>query len=208
MLLVSGTTKTMARIAATGPTRLGHLLTPKNRNAIAPILATGLPWAIDNGAFAGFNAHAFMQLLKRAENQPRLLWVAAPDVVGDAVKTLRSFAHWSPGIERMGFKVAFVGQDGAEDLLIPWGNFDCWFIGGSTEWKLSDASRDLCREAKRLGKQIHMGRVNSLRRMRRAQLFGCDTVDGSSASMFGDQNIEKFLKWLKWCDEQSILPLL
>ena len=208
MLLVSGTTRTMANLAEQGASRLGHLVTPRSRDKLETILATGLPWAIDNGAYRGFNSTAFTRLLQKAEGKPRLLFVACPDVVGDSAATMQSFLDWSPALHRMNLPVAFVGQDGVEDRDdVPWGEFSTLFVGGSTDWKLSDAARDLCHEAKRRGKWIHMGRVNSLRRMKRAQLFGCDSIDGSSASMFGDTHIPKYLRWLEWLDRQAIMWL-
>ena len=45
--------------------------------------------------------------------------------------------------------------------------------------------RDACREARRRGKWVHMGRVNGLRRLRIALDFGVDTVDGTSLTRPG-----------------------
>lgn len=195
-LMVSGSMASVARMT-TYREHLGVLLTPKNRNSVKAVLATGLPWAIDNGAYSGFNAHAFVRLCLKAEGRPRLLWVACPDVVGDAARTLVDFCRWQPALRLLNLPVALVGQDGLEDLHVPWDLFTCLFLGGSTEWKLSHAAWDLAREAKRRGKLVHMGRVNSLRRMRIAQVFGCDSIDGSSASMFGDKYIHKYCRWIK-----------
>lgn len=61
--------------------------------------------------------------------------------------------------------VAFLG--GTIGNLLPaighW--FDVLFLGGSTAWKLGSAARRLTTEAKARGKQVHMGRVNSLKRL-------------------------------------------
>lgn len=194
-LLVSGSTASLRR-ALVYRDYLGILTTPKAGNSIDAILETGLPWAIDNGAYSGFNATAFTKLLLKAEGQTRLLWVACPDVVGDAAATLVQFERWQPAIRRLHMPVALVGQDGLEDLDVPWDEFECLFLGGSTEWKLSSEAWDLCREAKRRGKLVHMGRVNSLRRMRIAQVFGCDSIDGTSVSRYGDTYIRMYCKWI------------
>lgn len=167
-LLVSGSTASVARMQKHRD-RLGILLTPRNRNSVDAVLGTGLPWACDNGAFSGFAPQSFWRLCERAAGQPRLLWFACPDVVGDAVQTLQWFAEWSPAMHRIGLPVALVAQDGLECRDVPWSEFTCLFIGGSTAWKLSHAAWDLASEAKRRGKLVHMGRVNSLRRMRVAQ---------------------------------------
>jgi hypothetical protein len=77
--------------------------------------------------------------------------------------------------------VGFVAQDGCEHGLVPpWWSFDALFLGGSTAWKLGPDARALAGRAKQRGKWLHMGRVNSLRRLRYAQAIGCDSVDGSS----------------------------
>ena len=62
---------------------------------------------------------------------------------------------------------------------MPWDDFDALFIGGTTDWKLGDGAAQLVREAKRRGKWVHMGRVNSLRRMIYAESIGCDSADGT-----------------------------
>lgn len=196
ILLVSGCTRTMARLAPLWPRRLGHMLTPGNRNRTHALLATGLPWCADNGAFAGLDEAAFRRMLERIIGLPRCLFVVCPDAVGDAARTLEMFRSWRGEVAASGQPVAFVGQDGAESLEVPWGELDAWFVGGSTEWKLSAASAGLCREAKARGKWVHMGRVNSLRRMRAAHAMGCDSIDGTSASMFGDRYVEKYCRWI------------
>lgn len=203
MLLVSGSTRTVQGLANRWPTRLGHLLTPNNGNSVTSLLSTGLAWAVDNGAFSGFDPVRFRRLLRRVDRLPRCLFVVCPDVVADAAQTLRLFGQWRDEVAATGQPVALVGQDGVEALDIPWGEFDAWFIGGSTRWKLSTASADLALEAKARGKWAHMGRVNSLRRMVAAHDMGCDSIDGSSASMFGDKYIHTYCRWLEAIESQG-----
>lgn len=196
ILLVSGSTRTVARLATVWPASLGHMLTPANRNSPEALLATGLPWCADNGCFGGLDEAAYRRMLRRVAGLPRCLFVVVPDVVADARGTLALWRRWRDEVALAGHPLAFVGQDGAEDLEVPWPEMGAWFVGGSTRWKLSAASEDLCREASRQGKWVHMGRVNSLRRMRDAHAMGCDSIDGSSASMFGDKYIHKYCQWL------------
>lgn len=204
-VFVSGTTATVRVLAEFWPDHLGLMRTPGNRNSIASAVATGLPWVIDNGAFSGFNADGFRNLLRRAAGKPGLLWVVCPDVVGDAGGTLAMFDVWQPELVDAGVPVAFVGQDGQEDLPVPWDRFDALFIGGSTKWKLSEAAGELGREAKRREKWLHMGRVNSRRRLQSAYDMGCDSVDGSSLSMFGDKYIHKFCAWVRQIEQQPTI---
>jgi hypothetical protein len=95
-----------------------------------------------------------------------------------------------------GLPVALVAQDGLENLHIPWCSFDALFLGGSTAWKLGPAARDLTRQAKGRRKHVHMGRVNSLDRLRYAAAIGCDSADGTYVAHGPDVNLPKLLRWL------------
>ena len=171
-------------------------------------------WAADNGAFTrapgGFSAERFRTMLARPmlqDHAASCLFVVAPDelvvlpdgtVVGDAMGTLMKFHDWAVEIRAAGFPVALVAQNGLEKLLhcVPWGMVDCLFIGGNTEWKLSDEARCCIVEAKRRGKLVHMGRVNSFGRLARASEMLCDTADGTFL-MFGPKtNLPRLLGWL------------
>ncbi len=205
-VLVSGTTRTVAKLAAKWPDHLGVLLAPHNRNSMKAIAELGLPWAMDNGAFSGFDAERFSACCIRASYAPTPpLWVVCPDVVADAKATMELFSRWCGFLMQLGLPVAFVGQDGQEDLPIQWYYFSCLFLGGSTAWKESNAAADLAREAKARGKLVHMGRVNSFRRLAYAQEIGCDSVDGSSMSMFGDAHVDKFCRWVRRLEGQKRL---
>ncbi len=197
LLLVSGATKTVRQYQSSP--YLGHLLTPSNGNRVESLLETGLPWAADNGAFAGFNEQWFLRMLDRIEDREGCLFVAAPDVVADAKATLDLFGGWRRKIAARGLPVALVAQDGLESLKVPWGRFDALFLGGSTGWKLGEHAEALCREAKARGKWLHMGRVNTRQRIRLAASWGCDSVDGSGFSRWPDARIPKGLRWIEEC---------
>ncbi len=207
-LLVSGSSKTVRRLSNDWPDHLGHLLTPNAGNRVETMLKTGLPWAADNGAFNGFDAERFTAFLGRIAFKPRCLFVVVPDVVADCQATMRMFAKWAPIVRSItGQPIAFVGQDGAESAVLPWSGMDAWFVGGSTQWKLSQASIDLMREARERGKWVHVGRVNSLSRLTWAFDHGADSVDGSSMSKWGDKYIHRFCQWLRSLESQPCLKL-
>jgi hypothetical protein len=110
-------------------------------------------------------------------------------VYGDARRTAEEFEIWAAAVERRGLPVGLVAQDGLEEmtdwLARTWHRLDALFIGGSTEWKLGPAAAALASEAKRRGKWVHMGRVNTKRRVRYAASLGCiDSIDGT--------------KWVRW----------
>ena len=166
---------------------LGQLLTPLTGYA-----NHGGIYAIDNGAFSGFNENAFKQLLKRNENSmDKCLFVSCPDIVGSAQRTIELFNRrhlWIPD----GWKVALVAQDGVESCEIPWDELDAIFIGGGDPWKDSSAAHDVVRTAKILGKWVHVGRVNTHKRFSNFAKLGADSCDGSGASMY-DHMLESII---------------
>lgn len=213
-ILVSGSPAMVAALAPRWPDRLGHLLCPGNGNSLTAVLKTGLPYAIDNGAFRqrGFDADAFRRLVKRAAGQPGLLWVVCPDVPGDAAATLRLWGEWELELRAAGVPIAFVLQDGQECLDLP--EADCFFVGGTTAWKLSQAAGDVAAIARRRGKWLHCGRVNSLRRLRSSWSMGADSADGSGYSRFEavarrkgrrDMLLERHLAYLDELEGQPTL---
>jgi hypothetical protein len=180
---------------------VGRLVSPRSGNRIAP----GQVWAGDNDSFLAWDEPRFVKMLNRLDGTPACLFVAAPDVVGDARATLSRFDDWRWEIVGRGFPVALVGQDGAEDLDLPWDAFDAWFVGGSTAWKLSAIAADLSLEAKRRGKHVHVGRVNTQRRLQIAYGMGADSVDGTGWSRFPDKYLKRDLPFIRRLHAQRTL---
>jgi hypothetical protein len=196
LILMNGSMPSVHLYRGTIP--FGLLLTPLGGLGVATAFATDLPIAVDNAAFVGFDPIRFGGLLARIPDPPRCLWVACPDVVGDAEATLKMFDEWEPEIRSMGFRVALVGQDGLESVPLDrrnhyWDRCDAFFVGGTDAFKMPPDMRGgscvglaeyvpaaaLIREAKARGKWIHFGRVNSVRRINYCERLGCDSVDGS-----------------------------
>lgn len=179
--------------------------TPKQGNT--PIDA---PWCADNGCWGqGYPGDEawYGWLQANAYRAATCVFAVAPDVVGDAAATIARSLPWLPKIRELGYPAAFVAQDGLEDLDIPWDDFDVLFIGGTTEWKLSHHARDIVGAAKRRGMHVHMGRVNSLRRLRYADYIGCDSVDGTYIAFGPDENLPKVLGWLRDANHQIALEI-
>lgn len=140
-------------------------------------------FAIDNGAFAGFNPDPFLALVKREESARDLCrFVAVPDVVGSARRTLEVFNHWSRQLK--GWPLALVAQDGLENFPIEWWHINAIFIGGTTEWKLGRHAKETIRAAKAMGKWVHAGRVNTPGRYEYFEKLGVDSIDGSGLARF------------------------
>jgi len=154
----------------------GQLLTPLTNYA-----NWGGNFAIDNGGFTGFDPVKFKKVLtKNKSHSEKCFFVAMPDVVGNARRTLEIYRHrFDQGWVMSGYKTALVAQDGLEDLDIDWRSVDAIFIGGGDPWKDSKSSLDIVRTAKIMGKHVHIGRVNTPRRFIRFHDIGADTCDGS-----------------------------
>jgi hypothetical protein len=174
----------------------GALLTPQSGNKIPE----GVIYGIDNGCFnpkvsAKFNADSYLAWLDKRERET-CLFASAPDVIGDAAATLERSLPVLPRIRALGFKAALVAQDGLELLEIPWDAFDVLFIGGSTEWKVGAGAQKLCAEARARGKWVHIGRVNSLKRLARsAEYLEADSVDGTFLRFCPQVNLPRLRSW-------------
>lgn len=169
---------------------------------------TTTPWALDNGCFtnpAGFRLDAYLTWLRTNWPSRRsCLFVTAPDVVGDAQATILRALPVLARIRGEGFPAALVAQDGLEPGAVPWSDLDVLFLGGTTEWKLSHHAKVLAREALDRGKPVHMGRVNSLLRMRTAAMWGCASCDGTFLKIAPAINTPRMLRWLDTHREEPV----
>lgn len=157
-------------------------------------------WAADNGRFAApqlWNAGDWLEWAASMRRwRETCVFLVAPDVLRDAAATLELSLPYLPTIRQLGFKAAFVTQDGATDDLIPWDEIDCLFVGGSDDWKLSEPSYALINKAHRLGKWTHMGRVNSLRRLIACSVSSFDSADGTYVKYGPDRRLPELFDWL------------
>lgn len=154
-------------------------------------------FAADNGRFASPEKYTDNGFLLWLNRQPldRCLFAVAPDVLADHQATVDLSLPMLPRIRGAGVPVAFVAQDGAQPGDIPWNDFDALFVGGSSQWKFSADSIACMSEAKRRGKYLHIGRVNSYARCRAARGLGADSVDGTFLVFGPDINTPKMLGW-------------
>lgn len=117
--------------------------------------------------------------------------------IGDAVATWEQSRLIFPKIRALGLQVALVAQDGINEMAIDYDAFDALFIGGSDQFKLGHEGWVATQRAKRAGKWVHMGRVNSLKRTLYAAKIGCDSVDGTFIGRGPNVNLPKVLSWLE-----------
>jgi len=178
----------------------GYMLAPRAGRRIG--LVAEIPWAADNGCFSAvWDEGSWVTWLDDMKPvQPTCLFAVAPDVVGDADATRARWEQYHHIPLDLGYRVAFVAQDGQDQRTVPWNAASALFVGGvdcplcawrkarrqgakpqptCTCFKISEAAFDLAREAKRRGLWTHMGRVNSQRRVRAAYAGSYDSADGT-----------------------------
>lgn len=184
--------------------RLGFLKTPHMGNVIPP----GVVWAADSGRYSSpqlYSDEAYLRWLARHPVE-RALFATAPDVLADHAATVALSAPMFPQLRRLGYHPAFVAQDGWTEDGTPWDDFDWLFIGGTNTFKLGRGGEAI-RVALARGKQVHMGRVNSYKRLRLAAAMGCSSADGTMIAFGPDRRTAEVLGWLNKLITQPLLEL-
>lgn len=184
---------------------LGRLITPRHTSSIELTAEAGITWAADNDCFQGLDEKRYVAMLDRITGLAGCKFVTVPDVVGDAYETRVMFDVWAPELEARGLPVGYVLQDGSGEVGVPWDRIDALFIGGSTEYKLGPEAAEFAREAKRLGKWVHWGRVNTLKRIRYiAELGAVDSIDGSKWARWRKTYLDTGLRWVR--ESEALMP--
>lgn len=151
----------------------------------------------DNGCFS--NRWSFASWSRWVKSLPRSVrFVVCPDVVDLSGRetheaTLDRWRWFSPFIVDCGFVPAFVLQAGSSFESVP--ERVPLFVGGSTEWKLGPEARDIAERASSRGQWVHMGRVNSDKRLSYAASIGCSSADGTFLTFGPDANLPRLLRW-------------
>ena len=168
-------------------------------------------WAADIGMAYNADEQRYFDYLDRLPRTP--LFVVSPDAYPDPVESQRRGLEHAPMLRSLGFRVAVVAQSDSERLTWPWEDFDCLFIGGTRlargkdEWKESEAAAGLAKAARNHGLQVHMGRVNSMRRLFRARQMGCTSCDGTFVKHGGDFNAMRLDRMLRNVNAKQPLPI-
>lgn len=153
----------------------------------------GFRYALDNGAWMSFqrgepfDAAAFERATARLG--PDADWIVVPDIVMGGLASLRFSRLWLNRLRRRrnlhGKTFLIAVQNGMElrhvrHLIGPRVGI---FVGGDTRWKLATMAM-WTRLAHERGAICHVGRVNSVRRIRLCAAAGVDSFDGSGVSRF------------------------
>jgi len=166
-----------------GRVGIGLMLTPASGVRVATARLAPC-WAADNGCFAQgarFDLAAYLAWL--AAMLPVVgtcLFASAPDVLGDAGATWARSRPVLPELRALGYPAALVAQDGWDGRAVDWDAFDVLFIGGTDAFKLAPAGSAAIAEGKARGRWVHVGRVNSWRRLAAMTAAGADSSDGTT----------------------------
>lgn len=97
------------------------VMTRASDGRVAHGVREGRWFAVDNEAFTrGVDETRFLNFLEQfAPYVAQCLFVVVPDVVADSAATLALFEYWQPRLKALEFPVAFVLQDGQEELEWP-----------------------------------------------------------------------------------------
>lgn len=169
----------------------------------AGVLRTeGFRYALDNGAWSAFQQGtpfaemAFGKALDLlGENAD---WVVLPDIVAGGMASLEFSLRWLERLQPFPQKLLIAVQDGMcphddREFLSPAVGI---FVGGSTDWKLVTleswsvlARRRCC--------YLHVGRVNSARRIALCAAAAASSFDGTSATRFAESlpNLDRALDY-------------
>lgn len=149
----------------------------------------GMRYAIDNGAWAAhcsgqpWNPDAFLRTVYQLGADADFL--VLPDVVGVGPVSLKRSRTWLPFLLGYTRRLLIPVQDGLEpkDVSPLVGENIGIFVGGTTEWKLKTLGL-WGLFAHRTGCYLHVGRVNTQRRIARCHAAGAQSFDGTSVSRY------------------------
>lgn len=179
----TGTKRTLEVLRRAG----WHLLV----SAVGALRNEGFPYALDNGAWSAyvnkrpFDEDAFLKALARLGSAAE--WVVVPDIVAGGQASLDFSLRFMPRVLDATQLALLAVQDGitSENVREHLGDRVGLFVGGTTEWKLKTLP-EWGRLAKSVGCWLHVGRVNSCRRISFCASVGADSFDGSGASKFAN----------------------
>jgi hypothetical protein len=195
-------------LAGKHPGRVGHLFSPGGQRGPW----REIPHAFDNNRFPQWEAERAAKkvgMVAKPWDEARWLhmlrwgvlagipplWASVPDRVADRDGTLRDWERYAPTVKEFGFRCAFVVQNGMTFEDVP--DSECMlFLGGDDTWK--DAN--ITPWCYRFPGRVHVGRVNTPRRLIHCWKAGAVSVDGTGwfrkgrggTSQFND--LRKFLR--------------
>jgi hypothetical protein len=203
-----GTLRTRESVSSTA----GRLFTPRHVNSVEATVEAGVPFAADNDAFnGGLDLDKWLSMLDKLEPfASSCAFVTIPDVVCDAPATFALWAQYRELVAGRGFTPALVLQNGMHvfggdrdrpagirsgDDVIAWDEIGAIFVGGDDAYKDGVDVALIVFEARRRDVWVHVGRVNTRRRLAHAQALGASSVDGSGWVRFRSAMMPRLARW-------------
>lgn len=185
MVAYASHTGTRRNLAAMKDAGWHLLLSPKGNS----LRTEGMPYALDNGAWTAyqqgqpFDEDAFVRAVDVVGEGAE--WIVLPDVVQGGMASLDFSLTWMERLKGIPTKLLIAVQDGVqiEDLAHHLSPTVGIFIGGSTAWKEATAGA-WGSLARRRNCHLHVGRVNTVRRIRICAAAGANSIDGTSVSRY------------------------
>lgn len=149
----------------------------------------GFPYALDNGAWSAytrgipFDDRAFGVALRKLGAAAD--WTVIPDVVMGGRASLDMSLGWMRRVLDETPRALIAVQNGmvADDVRSFLGARVGLFVGGDSRWK-EDTIGAWSALGREVGCWVHVGRVNTVRRIAICTAEGATSFDGSSASRF------------------------
>ncbi|MGY4831841.1 hypothetical protein ACVNIS_24925 (plasmid) [Sphaerotilaceae bacterium SBD11-9] len=153
----------------------------------------GCHYALDNGAWTAYqNGEPFDEAaFSRAVDKmgERADFVVVPDIVAGGLASLDYSLGWLQRLRGLGAPMALAVQDGMTPAdVAPYlgagrEKAQLIFVGGTTEWKLATLTQWVTL-AKASRVWVHVGRVNTMQRVRLCVTAGAASFDGSGPSRY------------------------
>lgn len=171
----------------------------------------GFSYAIDNGAWTNyqqgrpFDPRPFERLLD--SHGAGADWAVLPDIVAGGLYSLRMSLDWLKRVQEFARYVLLPVQNGmtSADVEPHVGGRVGIFVGGDDVWK--EKTMPIWGElAERRGCLLHVGRVNTARRIKACQLAGAHSFDGTSGTRWAVtiDALDNARRREAWHDEHQI----
>ena len=158
-------------------------------SAAGCLRSEGFEYALDNGAWSAytqgrpFDDRAFSVALRKMGRDAD--WSVVPDIVAGGHASLDLSLRWLRRVLDETPIAMIAVQDGMTpaDVAGFVGQRVGIFVGGSTAWKLETMGQ-WASVGRECGAWVHVGRVNTARRIKACQIAGVNSFDGTSVSRF------------------------
>ena len=155
-------------------------------------------YALDNGCFTKFNEPKFFKMLDDSKKYDKPLFLVVPDVVGCFYRTLALWKYYYKRVKKYGYPLAFVAQDGCRGLEDIPNKAEWIFIGGPDPWNIDNIHKFIG------DRPVHVGRVNSLSRLKYCESLGVASIDGTGWMRARDKKYYDFCEWFEGSPQREL----